>query len=258
MGTPKGRFVWFDLMTKDAQGATAFYTETIGWKTQTWEGPMDYTMWVVGEQPVGGVMPLPKEAEGVPPHWIGYAKVDDVDAKVALVKELGGTVHRPGDDIPEVGRFAIVADPQGATFALFSSLRDDDQIDPSTPGAFSWSELNTTDYEAAWKFYSKLLGWDPTSDFEMGEMGTYKMFTHAGGGQKSMGGMSNAAKAMNMPAHWLYYVTVDDIDAAVSRVKSQGGKILNGPMDIPGEVESKIAQCMDPQGAAFALYWENR
>ena len=83
------------------------------------------------------------------------------------------------------------------------------------------------------------------------EMGTYHMFKW-NGADRTVGGMSNAAKAQNVPPHWLYYVTVDDINAAVERVKSHGGKILNGPMEVPGG--ELIAQCMDPQGAAFALH----
>ncbi len=255
MGSVSGQFVWFDLLTGRKEAAKAFYSEVIGWKTTAWSGT-EYTMWTVGEHSVGGIMEMP---EGAPPSWLGYAKVDDVDAACATARELGGHVHRDGTDIADVGRFAILADPQGVVFAVFTPQDDTPVLGGATAGAFSWAELNTTDYEGAWKFYSALFGWEHTADFEMGpDMGNYFMFTHQGGGKKSMGGMSNAATMTKAPPHWLFYVTVDDIDAAVERVRGHGGKVLNGPMDIPGEVPSRIAQCVDPEGAGFALYCEDR
>lgn len=253
----KGRFVWYDLMTNDVKGAQAFYTETIGWKTEGWEQG-DYTMWKAGDTMLGGVMELPPELAqgGVPPHWIAYVAVDDVDAAAKRATELGGKIHKPGTDIPEVGRFAVVADPQGAVIALYRS-KDASQMtapDRQAPGLVGWHELNTTDYESSWKFYSQLFGWEHTSAMDMGEgLGQYFMFRHGDDAKDaSMGGMSNVAKSMNMPPHWLYYFNVDAIDGAIDRIKSKGGKILNGPMEVPGG--GKIAQCMDPQGGAFAVF----
>jgi len=250
----KGQNVWYDLMTTNVEGATAFYTETIGWKTQVWKDGdpnKPYTMWKAGESPLGGVMALADEAKamGAPPHWIAYTVVDDVDASAQTAEKLGGKVYASPMDIPEVGRFAILADPQGATFAIFKPAGEMN-APPDAPGQFSWAELNTTDYEAAWKFYSELFGWQHRSSMEMGPSGTYFMFNDPS--EKTKGGMSNMAKQMNAPAHWLHYVTVDDMDGTVERIKKHGGKILNGPMDIPGD--DKIAQCQDPQGAFFAVF----
>jgi predicted enzyme related to lactoylglutathione lyase len=258
MGEPKGRFVWYDLMAKDVEGAKRFYTNAIGWKLTKWEGPMDYTMWTVGEQTVGGVMALPEEASkmGAPPHWLGYAATDDVDATCAKAKSLGGKVLSPGTDIPNVGRFAILADPQGAVFAVFRAQGDMPVLSGDHPGAFSWAELNTTDYESAWKFYSGLLGWQHSGDWDMGQgAGKYLMFKTPGA-EGSMGGMSNMATQMKAPPHWVYYITVADLEGTLQRVQGGGGKLLNGPMDLPGG--GRIAHFMDPQGAAFALYVETR
>lgn len=252
--TTTGLNVWFDLMTTDMEGAKAFYTEAIGWKTQQWDNSdpnMPYTMWATAEGPLGGVMPLPEDAKkaGAPPHWIAYTTVDDVDATAAKAEQLGGKIYAPPMDIPSVGRFAMLADPQGATFAIFKPS-DDMSAPPDAAGQFSWAELNTTDYEAAWKFYSELFGWKHRSSMDMGEAGTYFMWQDAT--EQTKGGMSNMAKQMGAPAHWLHYVTVDDIEKAVDRIKQNGGKILNGPMDIPGN--DRIAQCQDPQGGFFAIY----
>lgn len=250
----KGLNVWFDLMTTDMEGAKAFYTETIGWKTQPYKDAdpkMPYTMWVAGDSPLGGVMPLAEEAKkmGAPPHWIAYTTVENVDAAVKQAEKLGGRTYAPPMDIPNVGRFAILGDPQGATFAVFKPLNEM-KAPPDAAGQFSWAELNTTDYEGAWKFYSELFGWKHKSSMDMGPAGTYFMWHDQT--EKTKGGMSNMAKQMNVPAHWLHYVTVNDINATVDRIKQKKGKILNGPMDIPGN--DVIAQCQDPQGAFFAIY----
>jgi predicted enzyme related to lactoylglutathione lyase len=250
-----GRNVWFDLMTSDVAGAQRFYGEVIGWKTQPWEDadPKEpYAMWTVGEQPIGGVMRLPDEAKkmGAPPHWIAYTTVDDVDETVDEAVELGAKLLKAPFDIPTVGRSAFLADPQGAVFSVFTP-EDDMDSPPDAHGQFSWSELNTTDYEAAWKFYAKLFGWQKREAMDMGPpVGTYFMFQSES--EATKGGMSNVATAMKVPPHWLYYVTVSDIKATLERVIKLGGKVMNGPMEIPGD--DLIAQCVDPQGAFFAVY----
>jgi len=254
MTTVNGRFVWYDLITTDLAAARTFYTEVIGW-TLTNFGGGEYTMWTAGGQMVGGIGPLPEEAKkaGIPPHWLAHIKVEDVDATVKKAQELGGHVHVPGTDIPNVGRFAVVADPQGAVFSVFKP-QNQMEDEPKGPGTFGWAELNTTDYESAWKFYEALLGWKPTMAMDMGPgFGTYFMFgLSPDDPEKSMGGMSNAATMMNAPAHWMYYITVADLEGTLARVTEKGGRVLNGPMDVPGG--DRIAQCMDPQGGFFAVY----
>jgi uncharacterized protein len=252
-----GKFVWFDLMTNDENAAKAFYTGVLPWGTQVWDGPMPYTLWTLQGTPMGGIMQLPAEA-GAPPHWLGYVGTDDVGASAARVKELGGKVLQPATEIPNTGTFAVVADPQGAVFALYKSKNPEGATNsPDAPGAFSWAELNTTDWEAAWKFYEQLFGWKHTKSMDMGpEMGTYFMFQREGDGDRSLGGMSNAANMMQAPPHWLFYANVEkNIDAALDRVKQRGGKLVMGPMEIH-EGGSKIAICTDPQRAFFAIYAE--
>lgn len=251
----KGRFVWVDLMTSDVDAAIAFYTETLGWKATPWEGEMAYTMFAAGEQSIGGVMAISDEmkAMNIPPHWMGSTRVEDVDASAAKVEELGGKILKPAWDIPEVGRLAVIADPQGAALALFQPKGEMPMPeDGEAEGLVSWHELNTTDYEAAWKFYSALLGWKATEDMDMGEEhGHYFMFQREGA-EGSMGGMCNTAKQMGFPPNWLHYTNVDGCEAAIKRITDKGGKVLNGPMEVPGG--SYIAQCQDPQGAAFAIH----
>lgn len=249
-----GQNVWFDLMSTDPEGAKAFYSEAIGWKNEAWPNSspdMPYSIWMAKETGVGGLMRLPEIAEqmGAPSHWIAYTKVASADETVAQAQALGAGVFQAPFDLPEVGRVAVLADPQGAVFAVFQPKGEASGTKGEEVGEFGWCELNTRDYEAAWTFYSTLFGWKHTSSMET-PMGPYFMFEDPEG--MTRGGMSNAANQMNMPAHWLHYVRVDDIDAAMARIIKLGGKVPDGAMDVPGG--DKVAQCVDPQGAVFAIF----
>jgi predicted enzyme related to lactoylglutathione lyase len=245
----RGRFVWYELMTTDRDGAIAFYGALTGWKTRPF-GP-DYLMWVGDQGPLGGVYPLPDEAKamGAPPHWMSHVTVEDVDASLARARELGAKVYVEPKDIPEVGRFAVIADPQGAAISLFRPAGPMEAHDASKHGEVCWRELLTSDQGAAFGFYSALFGWEKLGEHDLGPMGTYVLF---GRGGQQLGGMFATPKEHRTPPAWLYYVNVDDLDAAVAKVKALGGKVMNGPMPIPGG--ARIAQVADPQGAAFALH----
>jgi predicted enzyme related to lactoylglutathione lyase len=157
-------------------------------------------------------------------------------------------VRRPPTDIPQTGRFAVVADPQGAVFLLFKGMSDQDPVEtPKSPGHISWRELYATNMDKAFAFYAALFGWTKTEAFDIGPMGSYQTFATSG---TRNGGMMNKPREMPMP-FWLYYFSVPAIDAATAKVTAGGGKILHGPMQVPDG--GWILQCMDPQGAMFAL-----
>ena len=251
-----GRFVWFDHLTRDVAAARDFYTAVVGWGTQAWGGGDEpYTMWTADGVPVGGLMKLPGEMEqaGTPPHWFAHVTVEDVDASARRAEELGGRVLSPPADIPEVGRYAVVADPQGATISLFRPGGEGMAPDSGKPGFFGWHELHTSDHQAAWRFYSELLGWRHTATLDMGPEGEYFMFGHADDPDAAaIGGMFDSVKRGQLPPHWLYYVNVKDLDSAVARTTERGGQILHGPAEVPGG--GRMAMCMDPQGGPFAMY----
>jgi hypothetical protein len=249
-------FIWYELMTSDTEAANAFYSEVVGWDTRAFESSgHDYTILEAQGRGVGGLMAIPPEAReaGARPCWIGYIAVGDVDAVAARIEAAGGTVHKDIMDIPGVGRIAMVSDPQGAPFYLIAPTGEDQPpAPPMTPGHVGWHELHSSDWEAAFGFYSGEFGWAKAEAMDMGPMGTYQLFT-AGGDPEAkenwIGGMMNA-NTLGRPA-WLFYFIVGDIDAAATRVGSAGGQVLNGPMEVPGG--AWIVQCRDPQGAMFAL-----
>jgi predicted enzyme related to lactoylglutathione lyase len=252
MSNSHGRFVWYELMTTDTQAAEAFYRDVVGWSAKDAGMPgMSYTLFSVGGSHVAGLMALPQSAReaGARPGWNGYVAVDDVDRRAAQLAEAGGTVHRAPDDIPGVGRFAMVADPQGAVLALFKPAAGDGAPAAArgTPGHAGWNELLAADGQAIFPFYADLFGWTKADAMDMGPMGIYQLFAVDG---VPIGGMMT--KPAEVPApFWLYYFNVDGIDAAKARVEAGGGTIVYGPDEVPGG--SWILQCLDPQGAMFAL-----
>jgi uncharacterized protein len=248
-----GRFIWYELMSPDVAGARRFYGDVVGWTAQAM--PMEggeYTLLQADGAGVAGAMALTEDmkAGGVPPNWTGYVAVDDCDASVAKAKALGGSVFREPQDIPTIGRFAIVADPGGAVIAIMTPEPQDPprpHQDTRRAGYTGWHELHAADLAQAWSFYSELFGWRKDGDFDMGPMGTYQLFANQDG---QVGGMMTKQDNFPAPA-WLYYFRVGDIDAAVGRVKAGGGQVLNGPMEVPGG--DWIIQGVDPQGAMFCL-----
>ena len=121
-----GAFSWFELMTTDVEGAKTFYTRLFGWETE--DMPMEnmsYTITKIGDEGVGGIMPMPPEAEGAPPHWGVYVTVEDVDFTAKKAEELGGKVHVPPTEIPGVGRFCLIQDPQGALISAITYAMED-------------------------------------------------------------------------------------------------------------------------------------
>jgi uncharacterized protein len=256
MPTSTCPFVWYDVMTTDTGAAEKFYETAIGWKAK--DSGMNsadgggYTLFLAGDTMVGGLMAIPKDARaaGVPPMWMGYLGVPDVDDYAKRVKAAGGKIMREPADIPNVGRFAVAADPDGAGFILFkpNSSEVPAPLPPGTPGTIGWHELHAGNGAKAFDFYSKLFGWTKTDAMDMGPMGTYQMFSTGDG--PTVGGMMTKMAQAPMP-YWTYYFNVDGVDTALKRIKDRGGEVLNGPMQVPGG--QWIANCRDPQGAMFSI-----
>jgi hypothetical protein len=245
--------VWYDLMSTDPAKAVAFYTKLIGW-TMTpmpYEGG-SYEMWTGPRGPLGGVMQLPEEAKqmGAPPHWLMYVGTPDAAATVKQAESLGAKVYVRPRPIPGIGEFAVLADPQGAMFAIYCSDKPaTDEVAPALVGEVRWHELATSDPAGAWTFYSSLFDWQKGEAHDMGPLGLYQTWGRPGW-PMGIGAMYPRPKEIPVSC-WLLYVRIPDIRVAVAAVKALGGQVMMEPMEVPGG--SWVAPCMDPTGAAFAL-----
>ena len=252
MANVKGKFVWYDLMTTDVNAAAAFYGSVVGWTAQDSGMPgMTYLLLSSGENTVAGLMPIPADSPGAHPHWMGYIGVDDVDAWTETMKAAGSAVHREPQDIPGVGRFSVLGDPQGVGIMLFTpapGYQGSPDAGPNENGRIGWHELHAADGEKALLFYTDMFGWTKSGEVPMGPMGTYHLFSV---NDVQMGGIMTKAPQAPFPPMWLYYFNVDGIDAAVERINAAGGKVVTGPHEVPGG--TWIVQALDPQGAMFAL-----
>ena len=245
-----GCFAWYELLTTDVIAAKTFYAEVIGWGARNASTPdLPYMLFTAEQEPVAGLMELPAEARkmGATPRWMGYVGVDDVDSTAGLIARLGGAVYVPPTDT-NIGRISVVADPQTATLALRGwRPRDPPQsADLTKPGRVGWHELLAADWRKAFDFYREIFGWQK-SDAETGSTESYRLLMADG---ETFGGMLAKRPAEPVP-FWLYYFNIDDIDAATARVKTGGGQLFEGPIEVPGG--SWIARYVDPQGALFAL-----
>ena len=247
-----GQFFWHELMTTDAKAAEKFYGDVVGWKASDSGMPgQQYTLFNAGDRGIAGMLAITPDmaAHGARPGWLGYVSVDDVDGAVERVKHEGGKVYISPQEVPGVIRFAMVADPQGAPFYVAKGLiaNAPPPLPMGTPGTAGWNELMASDWQSAFGFYSRLFGWTKAEAHDMGPMGIYQLFA-AGG--PPIGGMMT--KPAQVPvAHWGFYFNVDAIDAGAARITKGGGKIVNGPIEVPGG--QWVVQAMDPQGAAFNL-----
>lgn len=245
------KFIWYDLMTPDMKASTAFYSEVVGWSIRDSGMPgAAYSLLGAGGVDVGGMMPLPPDG-GMPPVWTGYIWSKDVDQTARQAGELGGKVYKPPQDIPEVGRFAVLGDPSGAAFIAFQPFPQGEptKVADGTPGHFGWRELYSGNWETAFAFYAALFGWKKTEAMPMGALGTYQLF-ETGPGQT--GGMMNKAPQDPGPPRWNYYINVDSMAAAVKRATARGASVVMEPMEVPGG--GMACGCIDPQGAAFSLF----
>jgi predicted enzyme related to lactoylglutathione lyase len=237
-----GKFVWFELNTKSFDKAIKFYGELFGWKVNkvSMGGP-DYHMINNGEIPIGGLTDL----EGNHPHWISYLSVDNVDQTVAKVKKAGGKVVREAMDYPNVGRFALVSDPQGGLLFAFRAEKEDAPDRDTKQGDWYWNELICQEPGKAAKFYADAFGVTP----KRMEMPGMEYHVLEANGVPRAGIMSAPSK--EVPTSWLPYVRVDKVDEIAKRASKLGGQVMMEPTDIP--TVGRFAVLKDSDGAAIAV-----
>lgn len=251
MANRHGDFVWYELMTTDAEASRAFYETAIGWHIDAKPvGEMDYRMIAASDGLVGGVLQLDPAmtAGGARPAWVGYIGVDDVDKAFAEAQRDGGAVLMPVMDMPNVGRMAMITDPQGAPFYVMRGASDDTSsaFSGTTPGHVSWNEYHPNRQADAMEFYGRHFGWTKSGVMPMGPMGDY-WFLHQG--DTAIGAIM--PDLPDVRPHWKFVLRVDDIDAAADRVKAAGGQVTHGPHQVPGG--DHVISALDPIGVEFGL-----
>jgi uncharacterized protein len=247
----RGRFVWHQLMTRDVPGAKKFYSKLVGWKTMPWPLDPAYTVCHADVGPVAGIMEIPPDVPAdMPSHWVQYIGTRDVDATADAAVRAGGSIMKAPSDMQGAGRYAVLRDPQGATFAIIDPENARPEAEGAPPlGTFSWHELATTDHEAAFAFYSGLFGWDAIERMDMGPIGVYLIFGQNG---QQRGGMYIKPADAPGPPFWMPYSRVPNADKAFALATSTGATSLTEPMDVPGG--SRVANILDPAGAAFSIH----
>jgi predicted enzyme related to lactoylglutathione lyase len=244
-----GTFSWVELLTPDVDDAKRFYSGLFGWDYE--DSPVGegnfYSMASVGGKYVAGTYSPPPE-QGTPPNWLSYVTTDDVDRLAERAGELGATVMAGPFDVLEAGRMAVLQDPTGAVFGTWQARDHIGAQLVNAPGALTLNQLNTSDPEAAQRFYNELFEWRIDA-VDTGGGPPYWGIYRADGSLN--GGMMTLADDAQAPSHWLAYFVADDLDDAARRIPELGGEVVVPPTPVPG---GRFAVARDPQDAYFALF----
>lgn len=248
----QGDFIWYELMARDSEALRSFYQQVMGWTmVEQKANGESYPTFAVGDDYIGGLLNLSDEmaAQGARPTWLGYVGVDDVDDSARKVEELGGKLLMPPRDIPGVGRFAMVTDPQQIPFYIMRGAVEgrSTAFSPDAVGRCSWNELTTPDQDGAITFYAALLHWENRESMAMSDTAEYKLL-HLG--DVMIGGVSPCTDEQSRPG-WTFYFRVPNIYQAIEKIKRNGGELLFGPHEVPGDDYIVIAE--DPEGVIFGL-----
>lgn len=235
-----GKFVWHEQVSSDPEQAQHFYTQLFGWDTEVYKpGEADYTMISSRGQNHGGFATAMEGAP--PPHWLSHVRVEQLEDTIEKATQAGGRLAAGPFEMGEVGRIAIVADPQGAHLSAYEPQGEG----PAPEGVFVWDELGTSDIDGAQRFYEAVFGWTTT---DMGaDYGGYRIFNRD---ETGIAGLMTPPDA-SIPPHWQPYMAVDDPDATAARAAELGGSVLAEPMDVPNV--GRVAVLRDPQGATFGI-----
>ncbi|MDQ3751499.1 MAG: VOC family protein [Actinomycetota bacterium] len=246
---PPGTFSWTDLGTSDFAGAKDFYSELFGWELEDMpagEG-MVYSMARLDGSYVAGIYELDEEqrSQGIPPNWLSYVTVDEIESRTSEAERLGAAVVSPPLDVLDSGRMSLLSDPTGAMFAMWQPGKHIGAQLVNVPGALTMNELNTRDAPAAKEFYSSLFGWS----FEDDPSGAY---TSIKNGENLNGGMLELSPEWgDVPPHWRPYFAVADCDDRLAKIKELGGQVYVASTEVPA---GRFAVVADPQGASFSLF----
>lgn len=242
-----GKFIWFDLFTRDLPGACAFYGHLFGWSFEdTAPGdPEIKTIKYDGIAIGNAVQTKPEAGKTAVSRWLSSMSVADVDETVERVVKNGGSIRMPPKDIPHRGRLAWVDDPEGAPFAVLTASQGDPPDRPYMPSCWMGSELWTHHVEGALKFYGHLVGYQPETRKVGGALSYLLLFKD----DQPRGGMVKIPWKDVKP-NWVPYIGIRDIEAIVEKAEKLGGKVLV-PLD--PDREDDVTILADPSGAVFGV-----
>ncbi len=243
---PEGTPCWVDLGVSDIPKAIAFYSGLFGWDIQQ-GGPETggYSMALLDGRAVAGIGPKMGPPE-VPSSWTTYLATTDADATAAKIKGAGGQLVMDPMDVMDVGRMAIATDITGAPFGIWQARAHTGAGLANAPGALTWSEHFSRDFEGAKAFYAAVFG------YEYGDMSGdgFSYATMLLGGHEVAGIGAYPAEMASHPATWGTYFGTADTDASVATVSRQGGTVVRPAADSP---YGRTATVTDDQGAVFSL-----
>jgi predicted enzyme related to lactoylglutathione lyase len=211
------------------------------------EGGGTYKVAKAGDRPVAGLCPSNLGAQPTR-RWLSYVEVPDVDRACGLALHMRGKVVTPPTDIPGIGRFAIIADPAGATIAPFKSSRPPAPESDAMPqvGEFCWYQLQTPDPKAVAPFYAELFGWSITE--QAGPLGPYLRCNR---GDRETAGIVRSP-AGSGTSEWLCFVVVGDVDKATQIGATNAATVRVGPTDLAAM--GRMSVLADPFGAPIVLF----
>jgi hypothetical protein len=248
---PPGLPCWNEIASADPATAKAFYRQVMGWEAV--DQPMDpggvYTLFRSAGREVAGCYRLRPEqhAVGVAPHWLVYLSVTDSHDAAARAGRLGGHTLLPPTEVPDMGRFAVVAAPGGALLGLWQDLTDAPwEEPPQAPGHPCWAELHTRDPQQAEAFYRGLVDWR-AGEREYGGRSYTVLFRE----ERPVASLDTDPVAPEGRDLWLPYFAVADAAAALAAAEAAGGRVARELRTVPGLGRYGVVQ--DPEGALFAV-----
>jgi predicted enzyme related to lactoylglutathione lyase len=244
---PAGVPCWADLTTPDVAAAQAFYGAVLGWDFIAPTGE-EYGGYVLARKrgaAAAGIGPV--QQEGMQSAWTLYIASDDVEKTAAAITEHGGTVVLPPGQVGAMGSLLVALDPTGAAFGVWQAGEHVGAGIANEPGALVWEDLRSPDPDRARSFYAGVFGYESSALPDAGP--DYHTFALAGT-EIPLGGMGGMMGHDDVPPHWLVYIAVANLDAALAAAERTGGTVLSRDFETP---YGRMAALTDPGGAPFWL-----
>ena len=247
-----GTFAWFNLMTKNKDTANSFYKDLFNWQFEDYEipGVGTSTCYIAKDKYFGSPIPLEQNTP-FPSHWIPYIAVADVDTCCQQIQQNSGKICFEPFDIPTIGRTAIVNDPVGGVFHIYTpeNKNEDLKVTGHEAGQICWLEMMLKDPNQVIPFYEKVFGWRVQKPSDINNT---QYFSFEINGEKLGGFLATPPGCEETHPAWTPYFTVDNAEDSEQRAQKLGGKVVMPKMHIPDTGFASLIQ--DPSGAHFYTF----